>query len=77
MGKVVTLRKEDNHPKVLLARAMEDVDTHGYDQCVIVMGSPDETDMRWSNMSLAQLTYLHFSLGCAIAKEVDAEAKDG
>lgn len=44
--------------KVVTAKALEDMETEGYDQVLIVMGSPDKTDVRWSTMTNSQLSFL-------------------
>ena len=43
---------------VVIARAAEDMTELGYDHVLIVMGGPDDTDIRWSNISNAQLAFL-------------------
>jgi hypothetical protein len=60
---------------VTLHRAIEDLGD--FDQVVIMMGGPTETEVRWSSMSLKELTYLFMSLQAAILDAVGSEPSDG
>lgn len=73
MAKIEALRSTRVGPQAILARAMEDLPVEGYDQVVIIMGGPTDTDARWSHMPFKDLVYLHRALGLAI----DEAIRDG
>lgn len=44
--------------KAVMAKAMEDMVADGHDCVLVVMGTSDATDVRWSTMTNAQLAFM-------------------
>lgn len=49
---------ETHSAKVTMAKALEDMLADGHDCVLVVMGTREVTDIRWSTMTNAQLAFL-------------------